>query len=204
MEYLLELDKRLFLKINNVNEPWLDQIMMFMTSTIAWIPLYLLLFYLLSKIYRKDIWMVSLAIILTILLADQITSSFMKPFFARLRPSHEPSLEAMVNIVGNYRGGQYGFASSHAANTFGLATLIWLLLKKYRPWIGIMFIWAFFIGYTRIYLGVHYPGDILAGQLVGFLTGLGGYFLFLALKNYTDRRSASKILVLTIFLCICQ
>lgn len=204
MEYLLELDKKLFLEINSVNEPWLDQIMMFMTSTIAWIPLYLLLFYLLSKIYRKNIWLVLLAIILTILLTDQITSSLMKPFFARLRPSHEPSLEAIVNIVSNYRGGKYGFASSHAANTFGLATLMWLMLKKYRPWIGVMFLWAFFIGYTRIYLGVHYPSDILAGQLVGFLAGLGVYFLFLALKNYTDRRSASKILVLTIFLCICQ
>lgn len=204
MEYLLELDKKLFLKINSVNEPWLDQIMMFMTSTIAWIPLYLLLFYLLSKFYRKNIWLVLLAIILTILLTDQITSSLMKPFFARLRPSHEPSMEAVVNIVSNYRGGQYGFASSHAANTFGLATLMWLMLKKYRPWIGVMFLWAFFIGYTRIYLGVHYPGDILAGQFVGFLAGLGVYFLFLALKSYTDRRSASKILVLTIFLCICQ
>jgi len=189
MEDILELDKKLFLEMNSYHNPWLDQIMMFLTSTMAWLPLYLILLYVLVKIYRQHVWLVLLAVALTILLADQITSTLMKPFFARLRPSHDPDLEGMVNLVSNYRGCRFGFASSHAANTFGVATLMWFLLKTYLPWIGLLFIWAIGVGYTRIYLGVHYPGDILAGQLIGFLSALASYGAFAFFKNRLDKRA---------------
>lgn len=190
MEPILELDKKLFLAINGHHSAWLDQLMMFFSTTSAWIPLYLLLLYLIIKNFGKESWMVLLAVALTIALADQITSTLMKPFFARLRPSHEPGLEGLVHIVNHYRGAQFGFASGHAANTFGIATLMWLVLKRHRPWIALLLLWALFVGYTRIYLGVHYPGDILAGDLVGFLCAIAIYFLLGLVRNYFDKRKA--------------
>jgi undecaprenyl-diphosphatase len=189
MEEILELDKKLFLELNgSYHNPWLDQLMMFLSSTGAWIPLYIFLLYLIIRHFKKDSWMVLLAVALTIALADQITSSLMKPFFERFRPSHDPELERLVHIVDHYKGGKYGFASSHAANTFGVATMMWLVFRDYRPWIGLLFFWALAVGFTRIYLGVHFPGDILVGDLVGFLSALAAYFLLTLVRQYIDDR----------------
>lgn len=193
MDEILELDRQLFLELNgSFHTPWLDQVMMFLTSTTAWLPLYLVLVYMIVRTFKKDSWMVLLAVGLTILLADQVTSAFMKPFFERLRPTHTPGLRDVVHIVDEYRGGKYGFASSHAANTFGVATLMWLVLKQYRPWIALLFIWSLGVGYTRIYLGVHYPGDIIAGCLVGFLAALLAFFLWRQAINFLDTRDALR------------
>lgn len=191
MEKLLELDRKLFLELNgSFHTPWLDQFMMFLSSTMAWLPLYLFLVYLLTRMFRKDVWMILLAIALTVLIADQVTSTVMKPFFERLRPTHEPDLRDMVNIVDAYRGGKYGFASSHAANTFGIATLMWLVLIPYRRWLALLFLWPLLVGYTRIYLGVHYPSDIVAGYLVGVLAAIVAFFFWKYLRDYFDNRRA--------------
>lgn len=192
MEKLINFDRELFLEINGHHSEWADAMMMFLTNTFAWSLLYLILLYLIIRNFRHDAWFILLGITLTILISDQITSGFMKPFFERLRPSHDPEMEGLVHTVNGYRGGKFGFASSHAANTMGLATYLWIVLKLYRPWIGLLFLWALLIGYTRIYLGVHYPGDIVAGWVVGVLAALASYRIFEWVKQYSDRKRKSS------------
>src|SRR6186713_981481 len=135
IEKLIELDKELLLFLNGFHAPWLDPVMLFITHTFTWLPLYLFLLYLVIKDYKTESWIVLCGIVLTIVLADQITTSLMKPYFERLRPSREPSLVGLVHLVDGYKGGVFGFASSHAANTFGTATFFFLLFRKTKKWI---------------------------------------------------------------------
>jgi undecaprenyl-diphosphatase len=171
MEQLLKLDEQLFLWLNGIHSPWLDPIMAILTKTQSWVPLYLLLIYLIIKQYKKNSWICLVALTLVVLMTDQVTASIMKPYFERLRPSHEPSLASVIHLVDNQKGGQFGFASSHAANTFGVAMFVWLSLKKSNKFIWLIFAWSIVMSYSRIYLGLHYPGDILVGASIGLLTG---------------------------------
>ena len=177
------MDRELFLFLNGLHTKWLDPLMMLFTQTQFWVPLYLFLIYLIFKNFGNEGWFVLAGVVVTILLADQITSSLMKPFFARLRPSHEPSLTGLVHMVDGYAGGRYGFASSHAANTFGTAWFIWKLFRGRYRWIGLMFVWCTLMTYTRVYLGVHYPGDVIVGALVGIGSGAIGWQLYQALRK---------------------
>jgi undecaprenyl-diphosphatase len=192
MDDLIEWDKELLLYLNSFHSDWLDPVMMLFTKTLFWLPLYALLVYLMVKTYGKNSWIPLVGIAITILLADQITSGFMKPFFARLRPSREPDLQGLVHLVDGYTGGMYGFASSHAANTLGTATFFWLLFRNTRWWIIVLFPWAIIMTYTRIYLGVHYPGDILVGGIIGIASGWAGYRLVVVLLQRQMRRGDSK------------
>jgi undecaprenyl-diphosphatase len=193
LDQIIELDKKILLFLNSFHTPWLDPIVLFMTQTWAWLPLYFFLLYLVIKEYKKETWFVLAGILLTIILADQITSSIMKPFFERLRPSNEPSLQGILHLVKRsdgtfYKGGLYGFSSGHAANTFGTATFFFLLFRSPNKWIGWLFLWAVVMTYTRIYLGVHYPGDILVGGTIGVLAGISGYQFQNWLKQYWMKR----------------
>jgi len=183
MEKIIELDKKILVWLNSFHLDWLDPIMLQITQTQFWIPLYLFLIYLIFRNYNNKAWIVLAGVALAILLADQITSSLMKPFFARLRPSQEPTLTGIVHLVNEYKGGLYGFASSHAANTFATAIFVWLLFKDKYRWIFLVFIWAVLMTYTRIYLGVHYPGDIIVGGIIGLLSGWAGYRFYLFLDS---------------------
>ncbi len=192
METLIDLDKKIFLFLNGMHSPIVDQVMYYASETLLWMPLFLFLFFLIFKDYKKNGWYILLGAALTILLADQITTSFMKPFFARPRPSHEPTLQGVVHIVNGYAGGLYGFASSHAANTFGMALFIWLTLKQYHERTSLIFLWAALMTYTRIYLGVHYPGDILVGAGVGLLAGWIGFKISRWLLNRFGNAPATE------------
>lgn len=190
MDRIIEWDVEAFLWLNNLHASWLDPIMYFLTHTVAWTPLFFVLLYLIVKVYGKYSWIFLIGLTLTIACADQVTSSLMKPHFERLRPSRDPAISEMVHIVNDYRGGRFGFASSHAANTFGVATFLVLLLRKRYPLIGWLFLWAALVSYTRIYLGVHYPGDLIVGGALGALFGWFFYRLAtLAGNQLTNSRN---------------
>jgi undecaprenyl-diphosphatase len=191
LDQLLALDRELFIFLNSLHKESLDPVMYYASQTKVWIPLYLLIGFFIIKHYRNDSWAPLLGLLVTIVIADQVASTLMKPFFERLRPTHEPSLQAVVHTVYNYRGGKYGFASSHAANVFGAGFFIWLVFKPRPLWIVLWFCWAAAVSYTRIYLGVHYPLDILTGAVVGLLAAFAGRFTWQKLSKIRIRSEAS-------------
>ena len=171
-------DHQLFLFLNGLHVDWLDPVMVFITSEMGWFPFYaVLLFFVFYKYRWKGLW-VLLGVIVVITLSDQISASVFKPIFHRLRPCYDPLIEDLVYTPKGKPGGHYGFISSHAANTFALASFIYMTMKKHYSKIGwIMFPWAILVSYSRIYMGVHFPGDIICGAAVGMILGFGIGFL---------------------------
>ena len=166
LEQILEFDENLLLCLNSYHSPLWDNFFWIVTSTSVWIPLYLTLAYIFIKNHNiRGVWFIIFIAIL-IVLCDQISSSVFKVYFERLRPSREPLLRDIVHIINHKRGGMYGFVSSHATNSFGLAMFLSLLFRN-RWFNGIIFLWAIIFSYSRIYLGLHYPGDIIGGAILG-------------------------------------
>jgi undecaprenyl-diphosphatase len=167
LEKLIELDRELFVYLNDMQSPFWDAVMIFASDKYVWVPFYLgVIAYVIWRYKRQSIPMLLLAI-LTIALADSITSGIFKPYFARLRPCHDASLSEVINIVAGC-GGKFGFMSSHAANAFGFAVFFNLILSdRYAIFKVILVVWAVVVSYSRIYLGVHFPGDVVGGAIVG-------------------------------------
>jgi len=182
---LEQIDQQLFLFLNSLNTPFWDKVMYAVSGKLIWIPLYLAILIWLGFIYKKRFPVIVLFIILAVALADQLSVHLFKNLFMRLRPCHEPELLGMVHLVNDKCGGLYGFVSSHASNSFNVALLSLMLIKKRWYTIGII-LWAAVIGYSRIYLGVHYPGDVICGSLLGALIGWGVYKLY----KITDKKLA--------------
>lgn len=173
METLSNIDTDLFLFLNGLHTSWLDKVMIAVTQMWVWIPLYLLLIYWTVKQYGKRCWWIFLAVGIVVLCSDQLSAHVCKPLFHRLRPCYNADLQDLIYLPKGMAGGRYGFVSSHAANTFAVAAFLTPALRKNRNWMGIvLYLWAFISSYSRIYLGFHYPADILCGSLLGILIGL--------------------------------
>jgi len=181
MEVIKQLDQSFFLFLNELHSVFWDKVMFLFSSREIWIPFYALIIYMIVKTYKKNSIYILILIGLSIAVSDQF-SGLIKNSVERLRPSNDPTISNLVHIVNEYRGGTFGFFSSHASNSFTIAVIASLLFKK-RMFTITMFIWAILISYTRIYLGLHYPGDILTGWIWGALIGYGFYRLMIFLQQ---------------------
>ena len=166
MNSIRNFDYSLFEMINQAGLSFWDPIMLLLSNKWVWIPLYAFLLVKLYNHYKKDIWLPLILIGLIITSSDQLTSSLMKPYFQRPRPCHDQNIE-QVSLVNDYCGGQYGFPSSHASNTMALAVFI-ASIWGFRSKLSLAWIfWSICVGYSRVYLGVHFPGDVMGGFLIG-------------------------------------
>lgn len=184
IETLETLDRALLLYINGCHAPFFDTLFYIITKPWTSIPFYLLAFLLLLRKYgwkRTILYLV--AIVCAIGLSDLISTECFKKVICRYRPTHNLDIGNLIHIVNGYRGGMYGFVSSHAANMFAFAVSLSLFLQEKR-WGALFFAWACIVCYTRMYLGVHYPTDILCGALLGILIATIVYFYF----RYIEQR----------------
>lgn len=201
IQQLIEADQHLLLTLNGSDSMFWDGFMWMISGTKIWIPVGAVLLYVIFKNTKFTQGLLILVLMaLSITLADQFASSFCKPFFMRFRPAQDPEIMHMVQVVNGYRGGLYGFISSHAANTFALATFISLLIRN-RWMTFIMFVWALLVSYSRIYLGVHYPGDIICGAVVGCIISslIYWFYLFICKKYFEQPQYVSGQYTLTGF-----
>lgn len=178
IDFLIDIDTKLFLLLNDLHLPFFNFFMAAFSGKVIWVPMYAAILYIL---YRQYGWKMAtcytLAIILAIVATDQVCAQYIRPLVERLRPAHPDNpISEEVHIVNGYRGGRYGFPSCHAANSFALATFSCLLIASKRFAIFI-FAWALLNSYSRIYLGVHYPGDLLFGAIIGSSISITLYFI---------------------------
>lgn len=176
LERIKEWDTELFIYLNGLHTPPLDVAMYWITDRLFWVPFYLLIILFVYKHYGLPGFWLLAAVGLSVSLADQFTSNLMKPYFARPRPCYDPDLLRVVHVVRGC-GGQFGFASSHASTTFALATSLWLFLRRTFRYTWLMFGWAALVSYSRIYVGVHYPVDLVVGATAGAIIAWLVYLL---------------------------
>ena len=204
MDYLIHIDQQWLLAINGWHSEWADILMWYISKSTTWLPLYALLVGLI--VYRFGILSPSLcregrrgSSLLRVLIilagfavavgvSDFVSSGIIKPWVCRLRPTHEPELAGLIHLVNGYTGGLYGFVSSHAANTMSCALLFALLYRNKYATVGLM-LWVALNCYSRMYLGVHYPADIIGGLAIGALMATLTYGMVRRLVEHVDERS---------------
>ena len=208
-ERIIEIDKSWLLAINGAHDPWLDTVFWQISQAATWLPLYALLIVCLFVTFRKqrtalDLGILPISSIPTIVIAivmigiavggaDLICAQLIKPLVARPRPTHDAGIGSLIHVVNNYRGGAYGFCSNHAANTMACAVLCSAIFTHGKSWQAHLYItlpmmlWVLLNCYSRMYLGVHYPLDIVAGLVVG---GVMAAVVWVLGRDYLYRRDA--------------
>ena len=184
LEILQDFDRQLLLAVNGSDSLFLDRVVRTLTHAATWIPLYLSLFYMVLRNndnFRRLLYVLG-GVALCYILAGAVDDEIVKPLVARWRPTHDPEIGTLVDIVDGYRGGKYGFFSAHASNTISIATFFCWLTRSRRLSVALV-IWSLVNCWTRMYLGVHFPGDILVGLLWGISVATGVYFIYLRLTR---------------------
>ncbi len=190
LDQLLQYDTELFLYLNGLGTTTWDSFWLFYTAKFNWIPFYGLLAFLMYKKSNTKMFVLTLVVIaLMITFTDQITNLFKNVLVKRLRPCHVDEIVQSMRLLKSWCGGQYGYFSGHSSNSMAVAVFSGLMLRyKYKYLIYILIVWAFAMAYSRIYIGVHYPLDILSGMLFGAFTGV----LFYKLDKYLQSRFQLK------------
>jgi len=176
---ILEIDHWLF---NKINQQWtngfFDYVLPFLRQAEIWLPFYLFLLVFITMNFGKKGWSWALALIMTGVISDLVSSSLVKHLFFHYRPCRDPNLADQVRVLVNYCPQSSSFVSSHACNHFAAAVFIFLTLKQTSNWWRLIFLWAFCISYAQIYVGVHYPLDVTCGIILGCMIGYGMEFLY--------------------------
>lgn len=187
LERLKALDTSFFLYLNGKHNAFFDPIMYWASDKFFWIPFYLIIAILIIRIYRKRSILIFVGIAILITISDQLASGLIKPWAERLRPSHNPAIENLVHLSRAGAGGLYGFVSSHAANSFALFAFLSIVLCSKFKWLKyVLFLWAILTSYSRIYVGVHYPGDVLCGAALGIMLGISLSVLFVRYLHFPN------------------
>lgn len=173
MQQLLSFDRYLFKLINSSwHNPFFNWLMPWLRNSNAWFPLYLFLLLLVLVNFKKTGWWWLIFAAGTVILTNFISSTLIKENIWRLRPCNDPDFKAWINVLVGYRPQSSSFTSSHAANHFGMAMFLFLTLRKnFYKWPGLFFLWAFSISFAQVYVGVHYPIDVICGGIIGILIG---------------------------------
>ncbi len=193
IDFINDLDHAVmvFLNFPEYHNTFLDFFFWMSSQILVWTPVILFFLYTLVKNKGKETFLIVGLTILVFVACDQVSSGFLKPLFARPRPSHDPLIENALRYVFDYHGGAFGFPSSHAANSFGFAVFSALLLKN-RLYTFSAMLWAILCAYSRIYLGVHFPGDILVGTLIGIGFGFLFHYIYQKLHEHYFKNSNSS------------
>jgi len=180
LEKIKEIDVNLFVYLNSLGSETYDKLWLVITNQLNWIPFFLLMFYVIyRKVGGKQLLYLILFIAVLITFTDQ-TTNFVKHTFERLRPCNNPEINTFIRIVKSRSS--FSFFSGHAANTMAVATFLFLVLKRHFKYFGLLFLWPLIFAYSRIYLGLHYPGDILAGYFFGAVFGFVTFKIYQKLK----------------------
>ncbi|OYU94813.1 MAG: phosphatase PAP2 family protein [Bacteroidetes bacterium B1(2017)] len=185
LDSLLAFDKSAFISINNgLANPFLDMLCPLLRKQEFWYPMYAGIIYLLVRTYKVDTWKILLALGLMILASDQFSANLVKNTFMRLRPCAEPSLEGITrHLIASCNG--YSFISAHATNHFAIAVFVSFFFKKHKWVLPVLLVWAAIISFSQVYVGVHYPLDVIVGGLCGILFGI-------AFSRYVSKFLVSK------------